>query len=266
MKTPKKSEERGDDGGDGHAAVGADANRVVAAHVLLDAGGAEAVAARGEDAQARANQEVAVVEADGAREPEILVGLGCDLAVVLAGEGGEAGLDDGVLFGAVLVGQLVELLDLRLERVEFVGVYDGVGAVDGTLRSAAGLAGRDALALAGGLGDVAARQYLGACSWTSSFRHALGSLKRNVETWLFTICVGKYVALHIFCWKRKRGKETWKRKTWLFINGERKSQRERVGEGGNWWVKAGTRQAGLPSKREPAAGRPSRRETCLSVA
>jgi len=118
----EKSEERGHDGGDGHAAVGADANRGVVAHVGRDAAGAEAVAARGEDAQARARENAAVVEADGAREAEILVGLGCDLAVVLAGEGGEAGLDDGVLFGAVLVGQLVELVDLRLERVNFVGV------------------------------------------------------------------------------------------------------------------------------------------------
>ncbi len=120
----------------------------------IDAVAAEAVAAR-EDAQ---GVHLAFLEADGAREGELRVGLLSGLGVELGGEGLEAGLDDGVLFGAVLVGLLVELLDLRVERVDLVVIGDGVVTTNGTLRSARGRAGRETCAHAGALGHDARRR------------------------------------------------------------------------------------------------------------
>ena len=151
----EESEVRGDDGGDGRAAGGAGAEVLISisCDVCVDAGAAEAMAARGEDASG--GRELAVIEAEGAREAEVLVGLVRGLAVNPCGEGVEAGLDDGVLFDAVLVGELVELLDLRLERGDFVVVVAGLVAVDGTLSSVTGRVGFEALAHACGLGDGA---------------------------------------------------------------------------------------------------------------
>ncbi len=154
----QRSEARGDDGRDRRAAVGADGAVVGSggsSHVGIDAVAAEAVAAR-EDAH---GVHLAVLEADGAREVELRVGLLSSLGVELGGEGLEAGLDDGVLFGAVLVGLLVELLDLRVERVDLVVIGDGVVTSNGTLRIAPGRAGREACALAGALGHDAIRRH-----------------------------------------------------------------------------------------------------------
>jgi hypothetical protein len=150
----QRSEARGDDRRDHRAAVGTDGAVVVvngSGHVGIDAVGAEAVAAR-EDAQ---GVHLLVLEADGAREGELRVGLLSGLGLVLGSDGFEAGLDDGVLFGAVLVGLLVELRDLRVERVDLVVLGDGVVTINATLSSAPGRAGREACALAGALGQDA---------------------------------------------------------------------------------------------------------------
>jgi hypothetical protein len=148
----QRSEARGDDGRDGRAAVGADGAVVGrGSHVGIDVVAAEAVAAR-EDAQ---GVDLLVLEADGAREGALDVGLLSALGVVLGGEGLETGLDDGVLFGAFVVGLGVELVDLRLEGVDLIVLGDGVATSHGTQRGAGGAAGRVAHAVAGALGHDA---------------------------------------------------------------------------------------------------------------
>ncbi len=121
----------------------------------VDAVAAEAVAAR-EDAQ---GADDLVLEADGAREVELRVGLRSGLGVVLGGEGFEAGLDDGVLFGTLLVGLGVELVDLRLERVDLVVIIQAGVTSNGTLRSAGGAAGGVACAPACALGHEVLKRH-----------------------------------------------------------------------------------------------------------
>ena len=70
-----RSEERGDDARDGRAAGGAGDGGALDGLVGLDAARAEAVAARGEDAQARGGADHALVQAHGARELLVLPGL-----------------------------------------------------------------------------------------------------------------------------------------------------------------------------------------------
>jgi hypothetical protein len=69
------SEERGDDAGDGLAAGGAGEGRKLGGGELADTARTEAVAARGEDAQARGGADEALLQAHGARELAVLPGL-----------------------------------------------------------------------------------------------------------------------------------------------------------------------------------------------
>jgi hypothetical protein len=160
------SEIRGDDGANRLAAGGAGRGGGLAAHVGLAAGSAEAVAARGDEAQARVSVDETVVEADGAREPERLVGL-CRCAaerlvglfrcagVVVLSDGLEPALDDVALVGRVglvrvpVVLRLVDVLELLLEQVDLVAVVDRVVAVHGTLCHAGGVVRGGALLEAG---------------------------------------------------------------------------------------------------------------------
>jgi hypothetical protein len=195
------SEERGDDARDGCAAGGAvgwEGHRRGAE--LVDAARAEAVAARGEDAQGHSG---ALLQADGARELAVLLvlvlgGLLRCACVVVLRNGLEPALDDAALVGEValvrrpVVLGLVDVLELLLEQVDLVVVVHRPVSVDGTLRHAGGVVGGGAGVETGGGHDLRDRA-------SKAARHLLAAfLSRTRHAVQVSLLVALLVALHNF--------------------------------------------------------------------
>ena len=101
--------------------------------MLLEARIAEAVAARVDDAQ---GVNLLIVEADGAGELEVLVALLRGQALEMLIEALQAALDDVELLHDVVVGLVLELVELELESLHLVVLVRGLPALFGTLGGA----------------------------------------------------------------------------------------------------------------------------------